>query len=68
MFGSTCTSATCAALYKQKDELLPDDGDKLSHGEFMRHQKLGLIQRRQILFPLVPLDDDLRGAGGQVRT
>lgn len=41
---------------------LPDDGDKLGHGELVRHQELGFIQRRKILLPLVPFNDDLRAA------
>lgn len=41
---------------------LPDDGDKLGHGELMRNQELGFVQRRQVPFLVVPLNDDLQGA------
>lgn len=41
--------------------VLPDDGDELGHGELMRHQELGFVQRREILLPLVALDDHLDG-------
>lgn len=38
----------------------PDDGHELGHGELMRHQELGFVQRREVLLPLVALDDHLR--------
>lgn len=44
--------------------VLPDDGDELGHGELMRHQELGFVQRREILLPLVALDDHLDEGGG----
>lgn len=40
---------------------LPDDGNELGHGEFVRHQELGLVQRWKKLLALVAFDDDLRG-------
>lgn len=52
----------------QRHKLVPDDGDKLGHGEFVRDQELGFVQRGQILLPLVALDDHLWGTGQQVRT
>lgn len=39
---------------------LPDDGDELGHGELVRHQELGFVQRWEIFLPFVALDDDLR--------
>lgn len=40
---------------------LPDDGDELGHGELVRHQELGLVQRGEELLALIALDDHLRG-------
>lgn len=42
---------------------LPDDGDELRHGELVRHQELGFVQRGEIFLPVVALDDDLRATG-----
>lgn len=41
---------------------LPDDGDELRHGELVRHQELGFVQRREIFLSVVALDDDLQAA------
>lgn len=39
---------------------LPDDGDELGHGELVRHQELGFVQRWEIFLPFIALDDDLQ--------
>ena len=36
---------------------LPNDGDKLTKSEFLRNKKLSLIQNRQVLFFMVPLNN-----------
>ncbi len=38
----------------------PDDGHELGHSELLRHEELGLIQRRQVLLSLISLDNHLR--------
>lgn len=43
---------------------VPDDGDELGHGELVRHQELGLVQRWKKLLAFVALDDNLRGGEG----
>ena len=34
---------------------LPDDAEELGHGQLLRDQELGLVQRRQELFPGIAL-------------
>ena len=39
--------------------VLPDDRNKLAHGQLLRNEELGFVQKRQVLLLVVPLDNYL---------
>lgn len=44
--------------------LSPDDLDEFTHVNVVRHQELGLVQNRELLFSYVSLDDHLQWKDG----
>ena len=46
-------------LEARSQGVLPDDCNKLAHGQLLRNEELGFVQKRQVLLLVVPLDNYL---------